>query len=436
MKNTKILLFATSLALLLMACGREADPVPAPQSPTPVPSPTAAAIQTPTDSVISPTATKKPISDPTDPGASCLPSDPGARLAQAAYEDVPDAVLDFLNQGGSPASLESLLYDLGVANQPLAAGTGDLTGDGKEDLVVSVYDPRSPTLPPAGRLIIYLCKNGSYELAHKELSPDFAGAPGIRFLQDLNNDGKAELIISSPSCGASTCFEHIQILAWTGDGFENRLSENTDDLPFPVIDLIEEDGTGVFDLQINAGGYGSLGAGPQRGLERRYKLQEETGFWELAEEVPESSNYRIHVLHDAGAAGGQGDYSEALRLYQRVISDATLDDWADPAREQEDLSAYARLQMFFIYNLIGQPGFARSIYNELVEMYPPESQFHLYVVMADAFQNEFLQGNVSSVCLAVRQVAAEQGVELLSGLGPEAFGYGNPSIKFEDVCPW
>jgi hypothetical protein len=69
-------------------------------------------------------------------------------------------------------------------------------------------------------------------------------------------------------------------------------------------------------------------------------------------------------------------------------------------------------------------------------MYLPESQFHLYVVMADAFQNEFLQGNVSSVCLAVRQVAAEQGVELLSGLGPEAFGYGNPSIKLEDVCPW
>jgi len=89
----------------------------------------------------------------------------------------------------------------------VAVGAIDLTGDGKQDVAVSNLRSGLRSGPTWGKLLLFVCQEGVYRLLHHQASGEGSGAPGIRYLQDLNGDGIAELVVGSPTCGASTCFE-------------------------------------------------------------------------------------------------------------------------------------------------------------------------------------------------------------------------------------
>jgi hypothetical protein len=440
-----IILLAASLLLLAAAGCRTQEPggesietiTQAAPGPSPVftpadtpagPAPTTTA-PIPTVGILVPTATL----DMVDP--VCVPLRTQEELPPRSYREMPAAVLDFLNRGGTLEELDEGLYESGIANQPVAAATGDLTGNGKLDVVISIYNPVSASIPPAGRLVIYTCQDGRYELTHSEDSPEFVGAPGIHALQDLTGDGRQELVINFPACGAHTCFEAIQILSWDSTGFTNRLVGDTDDLPYPFLEL-EEQADGTYDLVITGSGIGSAGAGPQRSLIRRWSYQPGRELWVVVEDKLGESNYRIHLLHDADEASAAGEYDRALLLYQRVISDTTLDDWIDPVQERETLAAYARFRLVVLYQLRGQEQFSRMILREMEQAHPAASPQHVYARMARTFSETYVSGGVEAACREVRNYAEINEEDVLTPLGPEEFGYGNPSYAPEDVCPW
>jgi hypothetical protein len=384
---------------------------------------------TPTLSPLSPTST------PVEVVTECVPFQPLEALPPTAYHVMPEAVLDFLNRGGTLEALDEGLYNSGIANQPVAAASGDLTGNGKQDVVISVYNPVSPSIPPAGQLVIYTCQNGAYELAFSQVSPEFAGAPGIRFVEDLTGDGVNELVTSSPACGAHTCLEQLEVLKWDGEEFINRLVGDTTDLPFPVIELQEQE-EGVYDLVVFGSGVGSAGAGPQRDIIRRWSYQPETSYWVVAKEKLGVSDYRIHVLHDADQAVEAQNLDQALLLYQRVISDTTLVDWINPEREKEILSAYARFRLVVLYSIRGQDQFSQMILQEMEQAYPPRSPLFAYAQMAMNFKDVYTSKGLEAACGEVRDYARENDADVLAPLGPDTFGYGNPSYTPEDICPW
>ena len=134
----------------------------------------------------------------------------------------------------------------------------------------------------------------------------------------------ADLVTSQAVCGATTCFESVQILSWMGTGFENRLTGSSDDLPYPDIQVKASGKDGIYDLVILGGSIGSAGAGPQRGKTRTWKYDTGSRIWSVASDLLDPSSYRVHVLQDADAALRRGEVDAALVDYQSVWSDFPL----------------------------------------------------------------------------------------------------------------
>ena len=379
-------------------------------------------------------ATFTPSISGTGDASPCPPEGEPDHLPNLPFNTLPESVLIFLNSGGSVEELDEALYQAGVANQPEPIALGDMDGDGQDEVVVSIFEPDSKVLPPAGMLLIYTCQEGAYQLAYQEDTRPTDGVPGIHFIQDINADGWADLVVSSASCGAHTCFERVQVIQWDGAAYKNRLAGETTDLPYPTIYLDPTDQEGVYDLQVSGSGFGSVGAGPQRNVTRTWSYNKEAQTWEVSGFQQEPSTYRIHVLHDASAAAKSGDYQQALVLYNRVISDTTLEDWSEPELEQAWIKAFARYQMVVIYTLQDRDAFANTILAELESTTSSDTLQSVYYELALAYIDGYQEGGAERACQLTRAYAALH-PGLLEPLGPQVFGYGNPAFTEEDLCP-
>jgi hypothetical protein len=421
-------------AYLLAGCSPAADSqigtAPPIDLPTHSVSPSSPTLATPTHTLPSPTQSETIIDDTT----TCRRQGTPGPLPDGPFDAYPQAIQQFLNEGGWVEDLDEALYAAEIANLPVPVGAADMTGDGFDELVVSIYDPGSVSMPPAGMLIIYTCSQGKYRQIYLQDSRPLDGAPGIRFLQDLNADGLSELVISSASCGAHTCFERVQVIGWEGAQFTNRLGGETNDLPYPTIYLAPSANEGIFDLQITGSGLGSVGAGPQRNITKIWSYAEGSQNWQMVSSQPEPSNYRIHVLHDAGAAAKDSDFQKALSLYNRAISDTTLDDWLNPALEQAWIGAFSRYHLVVIYTMQERDAFAEIILGEMEKIYPLDSPQHGYYEMAVIYRDGYLEAGAESGCAAAIAYAASH-PDILEPLGSQTFGYGNPTITPADICP-
>lgn len=356
-------------------------------------------------------------------------------IPMAPFEEFPSLLLEYLNAGGSAPSLLENLENLGIANERPSVSAGDLTGDRKIDVVVSILEPDPQTFPPPGALLIFTCLGDHYILTHIELSEVFLAAPRILHLQDMNADGTAELIFSSSICGAHTCFESTQILSWNGEIFVQSLVGVTDDLPFPDLQVTDYDLDGIYDLEMTSSGYGSVGAGPQRPLTRIWEYNPANGTWDESQEILGVSNYRIHMLHDADSAARKAEYDVAFVLYNQVINNTDLLDWTDRDTERLDLGAYARYKLVVIYTLRGDVERAQIFYDEMNNIFPVSSPQRAFVDMASDFLDGFSQGGQAGGCSAAHQYAALHAGAILVPLGSQTYGYANPDYSPLDVCP-
>jgi hypothetical protein len=418
------------LVFTALACNTSALPfLTTPVPPEPISSATA------TFSLITP-ATEMPTGTATVPvDPVCVPQGLHDPLPATSFEEYPNAFLLFLNTGGAPSALQANMENLSIANSDSSVSVADLTGDKKNDVVVSFLEPDPQTVPPPGALLVYICRGDQYTLAHIELSDNFLSAPRILRLQDLNADGSADLLFSSTTCGAHTCFESTQILAWNGVDFEPRLDGGTDDLPSPDLQITDYDRDGVYDIEMTAGGFSSVGAGPQRSLTRIWEYNPGSGLWEPSQQILGTSDYRIHILHDADAASRNGEYQVALVLYDQVINNPDLLDWMEKEEEKLNIGAYARYKLVVVYALQGNLERAQSFLDEIDSVYSVNIPQRVYIDMAIEFLIAYEQGGQEAGCLAAHQFAALNAGQVLSPLGSLTFGYANPDYTPLDVCP-
>lgn len=435
-------IFQSILVAWLMLSGCAEPPAPA-QLPAPTlapvipsPSPQIKVLEPTPIPTIPPSPT--PVVVPTQkPVMECRPTSAHAPLAAVPYDSIAQAVLDALNDGYSASDLDTSLNAMGVANQPRAVASGDLTGDGLADVTVSIFDPDSMLMPPGGELLVYACQDARYVLVDTYRSPDNQGAPRILFQQDLNADSKQEVVAALGNCGVSTCFDDVKILSWNGTSLENLLHGSSQDLPYPVVTLNENPpGSGVYDLVVQGGEIGSVGAGAQRTTVRTWTYNGNAGGWEVASDVLQPSNYRIHALQDAVAANRQGDVTRALALYQRIYWDnPPLNDYIDPVVEKANLAGFAGYQLVAIYAGQGETEKVKSTIELLSQRFPTGTAQHVYVEMAQVYLDALSQGEVGSACRAAQAYASEHAAQVLDPLGPQTFGYANRAFEPADVCP-
>lgn len=353
-------------------------------------------------------------------------------LAEAAYEEYPAAILAFLNQGASPEELavELIVRGLGPNEEPVR--TEDLTGDGFRDVVVSIYDLQ---IAPQGGMLIYTCAEGQYELGYISLAEATEQAPEALVIQDLDADGLPDLVFTTTSCGAHTCFDDVEILSWVGGAFVERVAGATTDLPNPSAQLTDYDRDGIYTLEVIGTAIASVGAGPQRDETRTWELDPSDGMWKFESTSLAASPFRIHLVHDADDAMLRGEYQIAALLYAQVVEDEDLIDWLNPTEEALNLGAYAMFKQIVAAGYLAQIQQGESLLVEMVELYPDYPQ-SAYVQMAQAFWSGFTtSGVVEDGCEAAHQFAVLNQAAVLRPLGSATYGYANRDYSPTDICP-
>jgi hypothetical protein len=358
-------------------------------------------------------------------------------------EATADAVLSFVNAGGSVADLLDQIEAAGRANSlGNPSRTLDLNGDGWLDVVIAIADPSGPraasrgskahlrTLPQTGKggsVIVLLCRGDHY--VADTLAPEKPDAtPVLHEETELTDDSSADLLLGWRACGAHTCFERFEVLSAAGTRVLRHALDPSEDIPYP-----EATTTTGGSVAITATGIGSVGAGPFRRFTRTWSWDPAAGQFDLASEVYEPARYRIHALLDADAAARSGNLQTALDLYHRVVLDDALLDWVDPVAERANLTGYAMFRVVITYLRIKDEGDAQKAYGILQNQYPSGSVGQAYAALAKAFWDAYTAtGDLEQGCGAARAFAESHSDAVLT---PLYFGYANPTYTAAEVCP-
>ncbi len=262
--KTLLTLLAGGFLLMLTACQ---NLVPVAPTLLPSPSPTfapAAATSPPPTAFPAPTSPPVPASlAPTPSPAAvslrpCVPQNPERKtLNMSATQLLHGGLLQVLNAGMPLPNLDRALQRAGLGGYPQAVLSVDMNGDHWEDAVVALLlSPQAR--PPQGALYIDLCDQGRYAppVVFQEPAGRYAwGMPIVHFAQDMNADGRTELVVSVAHCDANDahCMEKFAILGWR-DGRLRDLLEDADQ-PFasPVPFLADPNKDGILDFIIETG---------------------------------------------------------------------------------------------------------------------------------------------------------------------------------------
>jgi hypothetical protein len=374
----------------------------------------------------------------TQAGSSlCVAPQSHPALNLVPFKDLPASIGAFLNGGGLPGELETALSAAALGTPPNPVMTGDLDGDGKTDLVISLNNLASSTTPTPGALLVFTCQKGMYQLSYTLDSPQDFGAPAIQSVEDLNGDKKAEIVMGMQTCGAHTCFTDVKVLSWSESGFQNRLEGTTTDIPYPRVQINSVTEGGIADIAIQGGEIASTGAGPQRIETRTWAFDQESGSWKVATDEQAPSTYRIHLLQDADTTLHKGDPAQALVVYNWVLTDQPpLQDYQDPAAEKLNLGAYAAYKIVVIHLNAGENDAAQQMLDQMDKKYKEGSAQRAYYEMALAYQKALADGgDKAKACSAASDYAQSHTAQVLTPLGSQSFGYANKDFTPQDMCP-
>lgn len=402
------LLLLTSLGCAVLDLGEPPrDPVPAT-----LPDPTA------TPSPVPPTAT--PTSVPPSPTPDPCPArdrDLDPPVLSDDLEANITAIEAYLDQGGGPERVELREEDTVLQ--------GDLTGGGSPEVVFSLVDLTSEQIPPKSHLVVFTCQAGGMRLLYRYEPGDWYGLNLIA-VEDLTQDGVADLVFADVSCGAHTCWHTPYVWSWAGDDFVNHV---TDALQFPYPDFwITENA-----LDVVSGGIGSVGAGPQRPVTTTLAWDGEQVA--IVAEVTGPPTFRYHAFIDGERTFAAEDLDAAAALYERVLQDDVLTAWGasvSPEEEHDALRALAQWRLVILNVAQGDSVAAESRYATLMASPQPLPVRDAVMSLAERFWRAYERdGEVSAACAyAVDNVTAQVVLDFLYG-----FGYANPVYDAPDLCP-
>ncbi|MFQ5410480.1 MAG: hypothetical protein ACE5FI_18890, partial [Anaerolineales bacterium] len=392
------------------------------------------------------------------------------REGQSIVETLTPHIRDYLNARGGAESLQAALGGPFASKDELLPAraqvfTTDVTGDAAPEVVVDfglfVSDENID-----GELFVFTCQDGQYEAIAAEpllgyvLSDDWPD-PGVRAIQDMNGNGKAEIVSSSVVIvGTHANFTRLfQIIEWDGSQFTD-LIQGGDNQP-NVADVFNGDGAirdidgdGILELELTHG----VGRGPEVSALERSRT--DVWAWDGAAFTLADTRaaappvFRIQALWDGDAAKLRGEYDSALADYQqavfdeellgwsagRIASDAAYEGGATPVPDSDEwprLAAYGRYRILLLHAAQGYLPEAQTVYDTLQEKFPEGTVGSAYAALATAFWDEFsAQDDIAAACEAAIDYAAAHADQILAPLGSDFYGFGQPDYAPEDLCPF
>ena len=429
-----VLLVGLGLACNI-ATGPAGEPTVArPDPPTTTAAPTAA----PTEIVVvQETATPTVIAD--RPPGSPAP----------AYSHELTALEEWLiiawKEQASPTAVHAALAAAGWQTDPDQLVTADLTGDGRDEWLVSLcisgYQEDACPTSFEGEIMGELWVIGAAGILYQygdRFDIAWQMAPVVLTVADMTADGRADALIAATSCGAHTCYQHYLVLSAHYGELANILNPTTDEL----VDAWSE-GTSISysthqlssddppQIILHGGLIGSAGAGIHRGYTEVWQWDGQAisyhDFWW------DESNYRFHRLYDANQAWYDHDWPLARALYAQVIDDDSLEDiewWDSSAADVADATRqFAAFRLALLAVRERKLVEAASWQTWLQENFGGRPLPQAAELLLTRYATE---GNWQAACTAVTNFL----LELEEPLGPLHYmGYANPALEAEDVCP-
>ncbi len=416
------------------------------------------------------------------------PADP------AAYQTV---ILDFLNRGGSPADLENLLRSWGVVDEQIGGhvdASHDLNEDYFYDVLVTLHYPITAAAPqPPGQLLILGCNgpNSRYQVLYGFASaPDTAqsmprlsytmqdtGGPiNTNAIRDITNDGLPEIIFYVEQCTRLACFREPIILTWgrsantfltLSDPFEvmytytDDLGRRVRGLPNAGIEIAAVGQNQPANVIIREGDpFAGIDPGVQVREYGPFRPVEHVWAWHGDRYIhtavnPAESSYYIHILRDADRALRVNDFDDAIQLYQRGLTDASVATWGgifqneqNHAAERERLDAYANYRLVLAHTALRDGRAAQIVQN--MQATRPWQQTDIpsyYTLLATTFYNQFLavstrdsaENALRLACQEVQNTIARAPYLAITYdyLGdPDYFGPLIGAYTVTDLCPF
>jgi hypothetical protein len=354
-----------------------------------------------------------------------------------SFSQYPEIIGLYLSSGGPTTILESTLRSWGAIQEgAVVQSDTDLTGDGTAEIIVSVYDPSAfqPGTPAPGQLLVYGCAQKGYRLLYSTTYSPQTMIPELKRVGDMNSDVRAELAFTQLTClTPGQCTQIMQILAWNANlgTFKpvNDLPINANNAKAVISDL---DSDGNLEISVIFAPPTDPAAGPPRRMIDVWDWDGTNYVLALTQLDPPA--YRIHALNDGDLKLGYEDWSQAIRLYDRVRDDQTLLPWDLVPNEAFVLRSYATYKKILAMISNRQIRATGEVLSGLQAENPPGSPGEVYATLAQTFlENYGRNRDRKRACTAVLELAATR-LDALTILNN--YGYANRIFTLTDLCPF
>lgn len=338
----------------------------------------------------------------------------------------------------------------------------DVDGDGRDEWLVTFYMFDSDFMPWGSPGDFWVIGNEGLEYRFftpdryfdedYETQPEFWwGAPTVLTTQDLTGDEVPDIVLDRTICGAHTCTNAYYILGKQDDRLHNRvqLPESYDGVGTITMTYSEvqpfEDvtGDGLADFRIHGGSVGSAGSGIQR-------TRTEVWAWNgraiaLTDIQLDPTHYRYHLLWEANELFSAGELDQAARLYETVISDASLSNEGSFNSEREvydDSRQFAAFRLTLLGLMEDDTQRAQRWSRWLATTYPGTRLTEAVTLLLSSAGNNSAGNNaLRQGCANVTQFLTQFEVEESGWITASPtgtlrdMGYANPMLTATDVCP-
>jgi LysM repeat protein len=368
------------------------------------------------------TTTEGAASGAGDISSSDLPACPDR------FADYPGLMTDLIN--AAPDGLNAVVAFLTSCDALVDDGVSisDLNGDGSDDLVVVYQNPSKEQIFVEGDLVIFNSTPNGYALGYRARA---AGEVRLLTVDDINLDELPDVAWVDTTCGASTCFDTVNVRSWDGSTWADW-TDGTITMAYAEINVADtsEVGSGE-EITLEGGIYGSVGAGPQRSRTETW-ASVDGGPYSLAEKSYSQTECLYHTVLDANRAfldAPSNGFEAATALYTQAVEDETLIKCWVRNDELAELRSFSLFRLAVIAGYSDDSATATAQIEKLSTEYPGsiyDEVGQLWLKSYDA------SGDAAAACQDVTTFAQEDSAawEMLAD-----YGYTNPSFEAVDVCP-
>lgn len=256
-----------------------------------------------------------------------------------------------------------------------------------------------------------------------------SGSLALLAAQDINADGKADVVWTDTVCGSNSCFVTVHVRSWDGAAWRDW-TKGTITMAAAEVSLIpglEPDSPQ--EIMLTGGEYTGGETGPQRQRSAVWTSQGGAPY-ELSSERRAPSSCLYHTVLDANRALSDEVYLEKAQwLYTEAVENTALEACGKRPDELAELRSFSLFRLALLAGYRSDPNLAKSYVERLATEYADQIYAEVALRWLAAFQasekpqaacrsvNDFAHGSP-----AVLRVLAD-------------FGYANPTFSADEVCP-